>query len=65
MNNAIFHPDQLTSNSYRCESLVIGSGAGGSVAAMELAEAGRDVIVIEEGLHAKTSGFTNNISDMT
>ena len=65
MNNAIFHPSQLTSNSYRCEYLVIGSGAGGSVAAMELAEAGKDVIVIEEGLHFQTADFTNNISDMT
>ena len=33
----------------RCEYLTIGSGAGGSVAAMELAEAGKDVIIVEEG----------------
>ena len=65
MNNAIYHPEQLTHNTYRCEYLVIGSGAGGSVAAMELAKAGKDVIVIEEGLHFKTADFTNNISDMT
>jgi choline dehydrogenase-like flavoprotein len=33
----------------RCEVLVIGSGPGGAVAAKELAEAGRDVILLEEG----------------
>lgn len=65
MNEAIFLPEQLTHNTYRCEYLVIGSGAGGSVAAMELAEAGKDVIVIEEGLHYKTADFSNNISEMT
>jgi len=65
LNNAIYQPEQLSHNLYRCEYLVIGSGAGGSVAAMELAEAGKDVIVIEEGFHSKTADFTNNISDMT
>jgi len=33
----------------RCENLVIGSGPGGSVTAGLLAEAGRDVVVVEEG----------------
>lgn len=33
----------------RCEVLVVGSGPGGAVAAKELAEAGRDVILVEEG----------------
>jgi choline dehydrogenase-like flavoprotein len=32
-----------------CEILVIGSGAGGAVVAATLAEAGRDVLVLEEG----------------
>jgi choline dehydrogenase-like flavoprotein len=35
----------------RCEVLVIGSGAGGAVVATELAEAGLDVVVLEEGPH--------------
>jgi choline dehydrogenase-like flavoprotein len=32
-----------------CEVLVVGSGPGGAVVAKELAEAGRDVILVEEG----------------
>ena len=62
--NRIYRPEQLTNNIYRCEYLVIGSGAGGSVAALELALAGKDVIVIEEGKDYKTSDFSNNIFDM-
>jgi len=34
----------------RCEVLVIGSGAGGALTAAMLAEAGRDVLLVEEGL---------------
>jgi choline dehydrogenase-like flavoprotein len=39
----------MISNSYSCEYLIIGSGAGGSSAAMELCNAGKDVIMLEEG----------------
>lgn len=34
-----------------CDVVVVGSGAGGSVVATELAESGLDVIVLEEGAH--------------
>lgn len=37
--------------------LIIGSGAGGGVMAAELAECGRNVVVVEEGLWAQTEDF--------
>ncbi|MFG3017910.1 GMC family oxidoreductase N-terminal domain-containing protein [Streptomyces sp. NPDC048254] len=42
------------SHAVDCDALVIGSGAGGSVAALELARAGRSVTVLEEGPRVTT-----------
>ncbi|MBT8492171.1 MAG: GMC family oxidoreductase [Deltaproteobacteria bacterium] len=47
-----------------CEVVVVGSGAGGATVAAELAEAGFDVIVVEEGRYFSTRDFTANASDM-
>jgi len=41
-----------------CETVVVGSGAGGGVVAGELAEAGQDVIVVEKGPYADRPDFT-------
>jgi choline dehydrogenase-like flavoprotein len=41
----------------RAEIAVIGSGAGGGAAAMALAEAGRDVLILEAGGHHGASDF--------
>jgi len=41
-----------------CGAVIIGSGAGGATMAAELAQAGVDVIMIEEGGHHTTETFT-------
>src|SRR5437763_6267186 len=45
--------------------VVVGSGAGGATMAAELAEAGFDVIVLEEGSYYQTRDFTANSSAMS
>jgi choline dehydrogenase-like flavoprotein len=42
----------------KCQTVIVGSGAGGGVVAGELAEAGQDVIVIEKGPYADRADFT-------
>ena len=46
------------------EVCVIGSGAGGSVIAKELAEAGRDVVLLEQGGHHTKEDFTQREDEM-
>ncbi len=41
-----------------CGVVIIGSGAGGATAAAELAEAGADVVLLEEGGYHPTESFT-------
>ena len=41
-----------------CDVVIVGSGAGGATMAAELAEAGVDVVVIEEGGYHPTASFT-------
>ncbi|MBM3267540.1 MAG: GMC family oxidoreductase [Candidatus Sericytochromatia bacterium] len=40
-----------------CDVVVVGSGAGGAVAAAEFAEGGLSVVLIEEGHHYRTEDF--------
>jgi choline dehydrogenase-like flavoprotein len=41
----------------RCDVVIVGSGAGGATMAAELAEAGVDVVVLEEGGYHPTESF--------
>jgi choline dehydrogenase-like flavoprotein len=50
--------------SLRTHTLVVGSGAGGAVMAALLAEAGVDVLVVEEGGHFTARDFTQREEEM-
>jgi choline dehydrogenase-like flavoprotein len=47
-----------------CDAVVVGSGAGGATISAELAEAGFDVVVLEEGRYYQTRDFTADTSAM-
>lgn len=47
-------PSSEWPGAHRADAVVIGSGAGGAVAALALASSGRSVVVLEEGRHFPT-----------
>jgi hypothetical protein len=49
----------------RADVCVIGTGAGGAVAAARLAEAGHQVVILEEGGHWRGDDFTEDEATMT
>jgi choline dehydrogenase-like flavoprotein len=49
----------------RADVCVIGSGAGGAVAAARLAEAGHEVVLLEEGAFWRPDQFTEREAEMT
>lgn len=49
---------------WKADAVVIGSGAGGAVAAALLAEAGLEVLVLEEGGHFQAKDFTQREGEM-
>ncbi len=52
-----------TDTTLTCDVVVIGSGAGGSVVAAELAARGKDVIVLEKGGYHNEADFTQQEGD--
>jgi choline dehydrogenase-like flavoprotein len=55
--DVIAYPDIEGDITQHCDVVVIGSGAGGSVVAKEVAETGRSVIVLEEGAYFTKDDF--------
>ena len=47
-----------------CDTVVVGSGAGGGVVAGELSGSGLDVIVVEKGPYVAEDGFTQREAEM-
>lgn len=51
---------EATADAEECDVAIVGSGAGGAAAALELAEAGLDVVVLEAGAHRDRSSYPAN-----
>lgn len=49
--------DYEKTRTYHADVVVVGTGAGGAACGAELAEAGLDVVFVEEGSHTPTSSF--------
>jgi choline dehydrogenase-like flavoprotein len=63
-NNVFTRADIHGDTVLDCDVVVVGSGAGGAPVAAELAEAGFDVVVLEEGAYYQTRDFTADTSAM-
>ena len=56
--DGVYTRDQLKRDTeMSCDVVIVGSGAGGGTLAAELAEAGVDVVVLEEGSYFRTEDF--------
>lgn len=63
---AVLRPDDLADGArLTADVVVIGTGAGGSVAACRLAESGRDVLLVEEGSLLRQDDFTEREAELT
>ena len=56
--------DTFEESSIECDVVVVGTGAGGAVAAARLAKAGYAVIMLEEGSYATREHFNGRSSEM-
>jgi choline dehydrogenase-like flavoprotein len=57
---SVSSPREVDAERINADALVVGSGAAGSIIAHRLAEAGREVVVIEGGKHVDPSEFTED-----
>jgi len=60
--NILRYEDYQPKATYDAEVIVVGTGAGGAVVGAELAEAGFDVLMVEEGGHHPTEEFDPSLS---
>ncbi len=61
----VVYPSPVTDSTLETDVCVIGSGAGGSVVAARLAEAGKRVVIIEEGPFLKRDRVNQDELDMS
>ncbi|MBD0280934.1 MAG: GMC family oxidoreductase N-terminal domain-containing protein [Thermoleophilaceae bacterium] len=57
-------PDDAAGKHLEADVVVVGSGAGGAIAAHALAAHGHEVLIVERGPHVPRSKFTENERDM-
>ena len=55
----------MNNSRHAYDAVIIGSGFGGSINALRLAEAGKSVLVLERGRRYKSGEFPRNVSDVT
>jgi choline dehydrogenase-like flavoprotein len=56
--------DGLEENPSRYDTVVVGSGFGGSIVALRLAEAGKSVLVLERGRRYRPGEFPRMVTDV-
>jgi len=65
MSERVVSPSQYEGDlRLTCDVVVVGSGAGGATAAATLAEAGLDVVCLEEGGYYRTADYSADIPSM-
>jgi choline dehydrogenase-like flavoprotein len=57
------HADYRQGQQFHADVVVVGTGAGGAVVGAELAEAGHDVVLVEEGGYHPTSSFNPYLTE--
>lgn len=60
----VTEPWQIGGRELEADVIVIGSGAAGAILAYRLAEAGKNVVVLERGAHVRPSQMTEDEMDM-
>jgi choline dehydrogenase-like flavoprotein len=57
-------PNRLSPDDLVADVVIVGSGAAGAIIAYDLAESGKDVLVLERGMHVEPARFNDTETDM-